>query len=510
MQSHVYTEIDRFNLSIRIRTNDNTIISELENFLDRYYTSYSQGFGQNKQTEKKVYASHTPSKKEYFLHTNQFLQFYSTLKKKNIALNTTRSSDLRNYQSDIVDMQVRKGWVPRDYQIPVIDFLTTNPKESKLVPLQTGKGKTSVALFSIAKLKQKLAIVILPTYIEKWIQDITTVHDAKIKDIMVIQGSNSLRSMIELAKSNEDSSDYYIISSRTLQDYITSYENNPQETIDYYGIEPIELFPLLKVGILLIDEVHQHFHAIFKILLHSNVKYQIGLSATLLSDDSVVSRVHSTVYPPSVVYQEDKLDKYIDVYPVSYNIDSKYMKMVKTTNYGSNNYSHIAFEKSIRKNKYLLEKYLDLIEVTVKDYYIEKYEQNDKLLIFVATIALADEVVGRLKKVYSGYKINRYCEDDPYENLMTSDIIVSTIISAGTAVDIPNLRVCIQTVNISSSVANIQSLGRLRKLPGKDVRFVYLHCNQIDKHYIYHKKRVELFSDRVANISYRRSRLNIV
>jgi superfamily II DNA or RNA helicase len=424
-------------------------------------------------------------------------------------MKVTRSSDCREYKSDFANMEVREGWNPRDYQEPVIEFLTTNTKESKLVPLQTGKGKTSIALFSIAKLKQKLAIVILPIYIDKWIQDIVSVHKTTPKDIMVIQGSNALRSMIDMAKNNEDNHDYYIISSRTLQDYITSYENDPEQTIQVYGIEPIELFPILKVGILLVDETHQHFHAIYKILLHSNVKYQIGLSATLMSDNTVVSRVHQVVYPDDKVYKGDTLDKYIDVYPVSYNIDFKHIKKVQTKNYGSNSYSHVAFEKSICRNQYTRQEYMRVIDSCVEDFYVSRYEKNDKLLIFVSTVAFASDLVGYLSNKYRQFEVNRYCEDDPYDNLEDSDIIVSTIISAGTAVDIKNLRTVIQTVSISSPVANIQSLGRLRKLPGKDVRFVYLYCSQIAKHQTYHKKRVELFTNRVANISYKRCRVNI-
>jgi hypothetical protein len=77
---------------------------------------------------------------------------------------------------------------------------------------------------------------------------------------------------------------------------------------------------------------------------------------------------------------------------------------------------------------------------------------------------------------------------------------VTTIISAGTAVDKANLRTVIQTVSVSSTVANIQNLGRLRKLDdGKDVRFAYLYAENIRKQVQYHHRREDLFAPRCAS-----------
>jgi superfamily II DNA or RNA helicase len=112
---------------------------------------------------------------------------------------------------------------------------------------------------------------------------------------------------------------------------------------------------------------------------------------------------------------------------------------------------------------------------------------------------MATYLTERYTQLYPDKVVNRYCEQDPFENLTEADIIVTTVISAGTAVDIPNLRVVVQTVCISSSVANIQTLGRLRKLVGKDTRFCYLYAENLNKQRQYHQRRLELYSARVAN-----------
>ena len=494
-----------YNLSVRIETSDYILLNHIREFLDKFYTSKSQGFNKAAGPEVRVYGSKLKDKPVYYLHTNQFIHLYHHLEKLGITLKPDEKIDKREYDVVETDFQPREGWELRDNQKPISEFLLDNPVKSKLVPAQTGSGKTVLSLLTIAKIKQRLGIVILPTFIEKWAGDIATIHEARTDDVMIIQGSRALAAIIEMAKTDSLDNDYIIFSNRTLQEYINQYEENPDLCVDMYGCAPIELFPLLGIGVMLIDESHMQFHSIFRILIHTNVRFQIGLSATLLSDDHVVTRMHKIVYPNKCIYQGTELDRYADVYAIAYTINETFMRFIKTKNYGSNAYSHIAFEQSIIKRNDMLQRYIRLIKCNIDDYYLEEYKEKDKLLIFVSTINLATRLVDSLKSFYPDFKIRRYCEEDSYEDMLGGDIIVSTVLSAGTGLDIPHLRVCIQTVCISSQVSNIQSLGRLRKLSDRDVKFCYLYANNIGKHKDYHMKRVELFKPRVANIAYRQS-----
>lgn len=500
------TRISYYNLSIRLETHDSRLIDEIEGFIERYYTSKQKPFsGKANIVESKRYISKIKNYPIYYFHVNQFFHLYHYLKKKNIYLHVDEKYDYRDYEVEDANITVREKWKLRDYQEPIVNFLLENPSKSKLVPLATGKGKTLISLYATAKLRRRIGIIILPTYIDKWVNDIVNIHETKKEDIMVIQGSKALKALIELAKENQLDNNYYIFSSRTLQEFISQFEENPELIKEYYGIEPIELFPLLGIGVLINDEAHQHFHAIFRILLHTNVKYHIGLTATLMSDDYVIRRVHKIVYPEKAIYHDQLIEQYIDVYAISYGISQNVRKYIKTTNYGSNFYSHIVFEQSVTRKDFLREKYIKIIKDTIDTYYIEDYQEKDKLLIFVSTVNFASILVERLRFEYPHLVVNRYCEDDPYENL-NADIIVSTIISSGTAIDIPNLRVVVQTVVISSPVSNIQSLGRLRKLNDRDVKFCYLYSQDIPKHVEYHRKREELFKSRVRCIKSYRAR----
>jgi len=505
------TIVTFYNLSVSIKTDNANFSFALKDFIFKYYTSKNLKFiGKNKVSDYKMYYSKLKNHNVFFFHTRQFIHLWNYLKTNNIIIPQITKIDKREYNIEKVDYKVKENWKLREDQQSVFDFILNHNNESVLIPLPTGSGKTVISLMSLAAIKNKIGIIILPIYIDKWVNDILNIFKISINDILVVQGSKSLKTLIELAKTESLDSKIIIFSSRTLQEFITYYEEKPEEVIELYGIEPIELFPLLNLGSLLIDEQHQHFHAIFKILLHCNVKFHLALTATLLSDDYVVKRMHNIVFKKENIYNNIKLSKYIDVYAVHYSINPNFLKFIKTTNYGSSNYSHIAFEQSIVKKDFLLEKYINLILNTIDDYYIEDYKEDDKLLIFVSTVNFATILVEKIKNHIPELIVNRYCQEDSYENLISSHIIVSTIISAGTAVDIPNLRVVIQTVSISSSVSNIQTLGRLRKLNNKrDVKFIYLYSGNISKQKEYHLKRMDMFKERVATISLRSSRINL-
>ncbi len=495
-----------YNLSVQLETDDYILLAHIRSFVNKFYTQKQQkGFSQNQVSGDKVFAGSLKDKPIHLFHTNQFIHLYQYLEQLGYKLIPDEKIDKRQYDILPGDFKVRDNWTPYDYQVPIIDFLLDEPVKSKLVPIQTGKGKTSTALFTIGRLNQRLGIVILPSFIEKWVLDICTVHEASTTDVMVIQGGKALRAVIELAKTDSLDNNYFIFSSRTMQEYINQYEENPELCVDMYGCAPLDLFPLLGIGIMLVDETHMHYHAIFKILIYTNVKFQIGLSATLMSDDNLIERMHKVVYPDKYIYKGGELDRYTDVYAISYSMPDFYMKFIKTKNYGSNNYSHTAFEQSIIKRQDILQKYIRLIKANIEDYYIEDYKEQDKVIIFVSTVSMATRLSDALRSFYPEFKVKRYCEEDSYEEMLGGDIIVSTPISAGTALDIPRLRVAINTVSISSAPTNIQILGRLRKLKDRDVKYCYIYAGNIGKQKEYHLKRMELFKPRVANIALRQS-----
>ena len=488
-----------YGLSVRLTTDNQQLLDIIADFLKKFYTLKGQAYTPTIQTPDKVFVSEVKSERAFFLHTNQFLHLLHHLKGMGIEPKDATKEDARQYEIVQENYKVREHWVLRDTQVPIVEFLLDKPVRSKMVSLQTGGGKTMLSLCALAKVGHRIGIVILPTFVDQWVKAIAAIHECTTKDVMVVQGSKALRGLVAMARDGELTAKYFIFSNRTLQEFINKYEEDPEQTVQSYGFSPIELFPIIGVGSLLVDETHMHFHSTYKILLHANVRFQVGLSATLISDDAVVSRIHQVVYPPECVYDSGKLDKYIDVYALSYFVPPQSLPKIKTSNHGSKSYSHTAFEQSVSRIPEMRQYYENLINGTVQIFYLDKYEKGDKCMIFVATVKFATTLTQRFALKYPHLKVRRYVEEDPSSNLEEADIIITTVISAGTGLDIPNLRVVVQTVCISSTPANIQNLGRLRKLPdGKDTRFCYLFAENLNKQRNYHYKRLEIFQNRVA------------
>jgi len=451
----------------------------------------------------KIYASKISNNEEYRFHIGQYSDFIKMLENNFITEDLYTIEYSSFIEPEYIDIKLKDGWKLKDYQEDVLKFIIEEEptdNHSRLVSLPTGGGKTVVSLAAIAEIKNRTVIAVLPGYIDKWASDITTVLNVKPSDVMTIQGASQLKSLINIALDETLTAKFIIISIRTIQSFYKAYEiDKKSDEMQSYSCMPDDLFPLLKAGTMIIDETHQHLHAVFKMLMYTHISKVIALSATLISNDSFLQKIHHLMFPKEIRFDKIKMDRYIKVYAIAYNFNDMARARIRTTEFTSTSYSHIAFEKSIIKQYQTLSNYLKLIEYFVKIGYIQDYIKGDKLIIYAASIAMCDEITKYLKRRYSYYDIRRYVEQDPYENVIDADIRVTTVLSAGTAVDIPNLRCTIMTNSIYSDVSNLQSLGRLRNLKDRDVKFYYIYCDQIKKQVEFHQHRKALFADRVAS-----------
>ena len=211
------------------------------------------------------------------------------------------------------------------------------------------------------------------------------------------------------------------------------------------------------------------------------------------------------MFPHFKRYDKVKMKCYITSHACVYHIMNFAISGIQTTEWGQTMYSQVAFERSIlsKRHKKLREQYLRMIADLTEEAYISRYVEGDKLAIFVGSKAMAEEVVAALKIRYPHLDIRTYLQENDYSDLLDPDIRVTTILSAGTAHDIPNLRSAIMTINIDSPVANLQTFGRLREMKHRekdnDVHFYYLYCSSIPKQVEYHENKLKLLADRVLS-----------
>lgn len=446
----------------------------------------------------KVFAAATKDRTEYSFHINQLVAFKEALKLDFITDAQVDYIEIPFQTPKNIELNLFPHWEVRENQAPVVDYLTEESEGPvrKFVNLQTGEGKSFIAMKAASVLSLLQIIIVKPMYIDKWVIDIKKTYDLKSDEVMCVRGSSNLKALIELASLNELNAKVIIMSNKTYQNWLKLYEEYKDGILDMgYAVTPRWFFQHLGVGIRTIDEVHQDFHLNFKIDLYSHVKRSTSLSATLLSDEEFLNRMYEIAYPKSERYNGGQYKKYINARAVMYRIQNP--DNFKCVDWATKRYSHNIFEQSLMRVPHRLESYLDLICLMIDSSYIKNYKKGNKCVIFCASIAMCTWLTEQLALRYPNHSVKRYVEEDPYENLMEPDFRVTTLLSAGTAVDIVGLQTTILTVAVSSSQANVQGLGRLRQMAdGQTPEFLYLVAENIPKHLEYHIKKRELLRTR--------------
>lgn len=450
----------------------------------------------------KVFAAATNDRSEYRFHINTLKDFYEHLKLHQLQGEMVEILERPLYEPRKVELKVFDHWQDRDYQIPFIEYLLDpGPPLLKLGAIQTGKGKSYSSMRAMSVRGEVILTIVKPKYMEKWIEDYRRTYDMALEDLMVVRGSEHLMALLVLAMNDELDAKIILVSNKTLQNWLKLYEKFKEYTLEMgYACLPYQFCEALRAGTKLVDEVHEDFHLNFKIDLYTHVPHSISLSATLLPDDPFLKNMCEIAYPSTSRYNGDAYHKYIAAHAVIYRVRDP--SKIRWKEPGAAQYSHYAFEKYIMRHKDVLENYLKMIDQVVQGGYIAKRKQGHRCLVFCSLIEMCTLVTEYLQKKYPHLDVKRYVEEDPYENLVESDICVSTLQNAGTGVDIPGLLTVFLTTAITSSQGNVQGFGRLRELFGElasTPHFYYLVCEDCAKHVQYHEKKKELLRDRALS-----------
>lgn len=454
------------------------------------------------QVPFKVYAAVNALKTEFRFHINQYAEFREYL--RNIAViedNMISVLTVPIPKGPSVPLKIKAGWSARGEQPQAIEYVTgTVPPRSKLLALQTGQGKSATALMSQEKLQVRTVYIMKPSYIEKWVADSHKTLDLKEDEVVTVAGAGQLMALIAQASEGPLPEKVILISNRTFQLWIKLYEQVGDAILEQgWDCTPQNFLTHLQAEMRTIDEVHQDFHFNFKLDLYTHVERTLALSATLISDDPFMQHVYKIAYPMGERYvSQVGYKKYIATRAIFFSLKRpdliRYLDPAKR-------YSHIRFESSIAKYKDTLKAYLELINSCLIEYYFKDKKPGDKAIVFCASIEFCSIVTNALQKLHPSLNVKRYCEQDPYqENCLDPDIRVTTLLSAGTAVDIPGLTTTVLTVGVKSSQGNVQGLGRLRELAdGRTPIFVWFVCENIQKHIEYHENKVRLLEDKTKS-----------
>jgi hypothetical protein len=421
--------------------------------------------------------------------------FAAALKESDIPLSEVDivyNTDPKKY---LVDISTKQGFVLRDYQVRYVETMTKNIKDNHtfLVDLQTGKGKSAIACYSIAKLKYRTCVLVKGQYIDKWEEDLLKYFDVTKDDILIVRGSDTLKNLMSMDKAPK----FVIFSTRTMQAYINEYESLQIRKHFTYSLEPSELLASLNITTVLIDETHKEFHSIYKTVLSLDPTLLIGLSATLLHNDSSMNKLYELLYPMESRLTYLELDKYAVVKAISYRmgIDKHFVYTL-----GAHGYNQGEFELSIIKNHKLLRLFIDMIIHMFEEEHVKMEKEHHvrkKSMLFFGSVHMCTIITHVFKSLYKDRRVERYVSDDAYDDMILGDIIVTTPGSSGEAIDIPGLGTVLSAYATNSMQKNIQMLGRLREDPDITVKYIYFYCLDIPQHITYHHNRHQLYKYRV-------------
>ena len=452
----------------------------------------------------RVFAAADAKRKEYRFHINTLEDFKILIRNKLSDPTVINFITIPLHTPAKLDVKFKSIYSLKEHQVPAYNFiiddeLNNGSANSKLLQFDTGRGKTATSCASVATIDERVMVIIKPSFIDKWVGDITKWLDNVEGKILCVSGGDQVRGLIGMCEDGSiEKYKFILLSNKTMQIFISDYEKDTDYFKEVYGINsPEELFSITKCGVRLIDEVHMGIHMNFRFDLYTHIHKCISLSATYIGANDFVKEMLLIAFPKKSRYEETAPNKHIRMHPVFFNFQNPYK--IRINEYGSNTYSHNAYEKSLMRDYKVLRDYFSMIKQLLHDSYMIDYVKGNKARVYCSSILLISKLTEYLKGEFPNLDVRRYVEQDPYENMIEADICVTTIGSGGTAIDVDQLTCCLLTVNIDSEIANRQTMGRLRKIEGKDVRFLYLVAN-IDKHKRTHLAKVEMLKPRVASI----------
>lgn len=446
---------------------------------------------------KKVFASSSPNRNQIFFHINLFEQFKLFLLSQGVRADEYEVVYRKPKKGKRIEVKFIAPYSMSELQNRCLDFIRDD-RVTTIAPLQTGKGKTALALYFMCEYGRRTMITMNAKYIPRWIQDLSgesAIVDFGEGDLLVIKGLIQLKKYIQLAKTKQlPEFKALLISNTTLYMFYKDFTDHPEEWKEYGLKVPQDLYNLFEIGFRIRDEFHEDIHFNCKFDTFTNVSKALDLSATIIYDDPGMERISQLISPISDRFNQGRWDTYTEVYATLYRIN---LPTKLRWQMGWNGpYNHNEFEKSVLKIPIHKKNFISMVTGLVRDLFVNDYKKGQRCLVYASTKEMCTILSTFMAEEFSHLFVHRYIGEDEYEELLTGDLVVSTPKSAGTGVDIPGLILVIDTVNTSSTQANIQKIGRLRKPTltdeeGKTIvpKYYYTTCVQIPQHMKYHYEK---------------------
>ena len=397
-----------------------------------------------------------------------------------------------NYSHRRRNKVIKLKYDPRDdLQERAIEFLKKDYSQ-KFLCLNTGDGKTYCTIAYLTK-KRTIPMIFIDLDIlcQQWKNSILKFTDVKEDEIYIISGNKSIDSLMNMSSDKLAKYKFFICFYKTIN---TIINDNKLEGF----------FKYLDIGTKVYDEAHTNYEAIFKIDCITNCE-SVYLTATPHRSDPIEDKVFQNMFHSvKKFFSNSNSEKYHNVNVI--NIDSKPSeadRLACTNKYGFNliAYSNYILEK---KYDYFYDKVINTILLGV---ILKNGKKNRKTAILFSLKSLmnkfAYDLVENLNNKGLDYKIGLLSEDtkkDDKEEVLSSDIIITTDKSFGKGIDVSNLECVICVVPTSSEVKATQMLGRLREVPDREVYYFDIVDNGFQKIKNQTYKKMKVYREKAKSL----------
>ena len=469
-------------------------IHQLEKNLIQW--KFEKEFGRYIRKPKDRYYVKMQGGRIWRFHINIYDTFIEECSKAGVKLDTLIIHESQDYQTTDVEHCHNGIKSVMDKQREFVEYLSSPEPRHKLVEARTGFGKTFMTAYSSVKHRTRIVYIILPKYIAKTIGDLKEEFHLSNDDICVVDaengGLNRLKQVIALGKEGKLKAKFIIISLVIYATWLNKYIiHGAALKDDGWLCSPVNFFETVDSNQLIIDECHEFFHSVFFITLFTHVRISIFMSATLEDKDKFITDMYEIMFPHKNRISKGEFKKYMKATCVYY--DFAQPQYIRVTEFGNTSYSHVAFERSILKNKFVRENYAKFVIWCIEQNWI-KLEHPKVLLLYFATTNMIEFILKKLTAQYKDLKIVKKIHGSPIKPVHSSDIVISTIGSLGTGHDIKNLKEVHMHVNRDSIKSNKQGWGRLREQADGNHRLIFMIARQFPKAMTYDAEKRKLLS----------------
>lgn len=500
LEMSVALKIEKYSHGCRVTGFDVDSLHKTTRFLETLSLKEPQRVQNRTQMVlKKKYYGMTENRRELFIHRNTLQNYVGHLSETGYPTAKIIYKDIPLPEAANADYLIDEKYQLRDYQIPIVTELSDG-LYSRRLDLQTGKGKTFTTLAAVAKMGVRAVVMIPPKYFGIWRTALQETYgdSAKWREV---SGGGELKQLIIDGLDGRITEEVIIVSCVSYRIYIEAYEEYA-ENIEQSGylVPPPRFHEVIGAGVQINDEFQEDPGLYFRIDVYSNVAKQIYLSATPYTGNAYVTQMIDVMTPLETRCTIPEWDRYIDVLWLLYSDPTVTPKDYLTP--FKNTYNHGRYETMMMKKPKRLQFYFAYVRKAIQGLYVRDRQPGQKALVLCYTVAFIHELTKFLKKEFPELTINFHVSGSDYKKIHDNDITISTPKSAGTGVDIPNLRETFLLVATGSEKDCVQIMGRTRPLkgwPDHTPRLTVLVCNNIPQHGKYMESNREVFSKKARH-----------